>query len=99
MDEQEIRLRIRAVVTEMAPLQGEAVLPSARLVADLGFDSLGVMQCLGAVEQELELPDTGERGLEVETIEDMETLMVTALRELQADFCTTSGACRIPSDA
>jgi acyl carrier protein len=80
MDEQGVREKVREVVAEMAPFSDTAVCPTSRLIADLGFDSLGLLECLGAIEQEFNLPDTDEGGISVETVSDIEELTVGALR-------------------
>jgi acyl carrier protein len=79
MDEQGVRERVREVVAEMAPFSDAAVAATSALVVDLGFDSLGVLECLGAIEHEFNLPDTDEGGISVETVADIEELTLVAL--------------------
>lgn len=80
MSQQEVRSKVREVVAEMAPIQPVAAAPTALLVADLGFDSLGVLECVTALEQEFGLPETAESDFAVETIADLEQLILDALR-------------------
>lgn len=80
MNEQSVRERVRAAIAEMAPFQDAQVGPMSSLVVDLGYDSLGLLECLGAVEQEFDLPDTDEGGISVETVADIEELTLDALR-------------------
>ncbi len=80
MHEQSVRETVRAVVAEMAPFQDGDVGPTSRLVVDLGYDSLGLLECLGAIEQEFNLPDTDEGGISIETVADLQELTLDALR-------------------
>lgn len=79
MNEQAVREKVREVVGEMAPFQEERVLSSSLLV-DLGYDSLGFLECICAIEQEFELGDIEEGDMAVDTVEDIEQLVLTALR-------------------
>jgi acyl carrier protein len=83
MNEQEVRSKVREVVGEMAPLHPLDPSPSAQLVADLGFDSLGILECITALEQEFGLPETAESDFAVETIEDLGKLILAGLRAQQ----------------
>jgi acyl carrier protein len=79
MGDEAIREKVREIVGELAPLKGQPVTSSARLVVDLGFDSLGLLECIGAIEQEFGLPDIDESELAVETLGEVEQLVVNAL--------------------
>ena len=76
MDEREIRRRTRAVVKEMAPLQEEEVTASSSLVVDLGYDSLGLVELLVALERELGMSAEERDEIVVETVSDVEARVV-----------------------
>ena len=76
MDEREIRRRTRGVVGEMAPLQEEEVTAFSSLVVDLGYDSLGLVELLVALEREFGMPAQEGDELGVETVADVEARVV-----------------------
>ena len=47
---------ILKIVAEISPLSATDVRPDSELVAELGFDSLGLLELLVAVEDALKLP-------------------------------------------
>jgi acyl carrier protein len=59
---------------------GSPVSPGSHLVADLGIDSLGVMEIMGAIEERfaLKIPDDALRDLE--TVADVAAAIQTRLR-------------------
>lgn len=50
---------MRAVIDEIAPFDNSQLSSESTLVADLGFDSLGIFECVVAIEDALGLRDTG----------------------------------------
>lgn len=79
MDERDIRRRTRDVVREMAPLREEKASASSSLIADLGYDSLGLVELLVALEQEFGMSVEEEYELGVETVADVEERVVELL--------------------
>lgn len=79
MDERDIRRRTRAVVREMAPLRGEEVSASSSLVVDLGYDSLGLVELLVALEREFGMPAEEGDEFGVETVGEVEERVVELL--------------------
>jgi acyl carrier protein len=75
-----------SVTTELIQLFGQHAQPgtpvtgASHLVADLGIDSLGVMEILGAIEDkfDLKIPDDALR--DVETVADVATAIQKRLR-------------------
>jgi acyl carrier protein len=80
--EKAIRRRgdVLAVVRELAPHAGVAeITPETVLVAELGFDSLGMLELIAALEEEFELPSLESEALaEVERVSDLERLVAEA---------------------
>jgi acyl carrier protein len=81
MGDDAVREKVREIVGDLAPLKGQPLATTSRLVVDLGFDSLGLLECIGAIEQEFGLPDIDESELAVETLGDVEQLVVDALAQ------------------
>jgi acyl carrier protein len=79
--ESELRGRVRQVVETIAPIQGIPVKPESRFLEDLGYDSLGLVELVLALEGELGLPEIdGELGwMEIERVSEVEELVVAAL--------------------
>jgi acyl carrier protein len=81
--ESELREQVRRVVATIAPIKGILVEPSSRFVEDLGYDSLGIVELVLALEQELGLPEFGEEalgmGIGIELVADLEKLVVAVL--------------------
>jgi acyl carrier protein len=78
--EQVLRERVREVVAAVAPIQAGPVNSSSRFVDDLGYDSLGLVELLIMLEQELGLPEIDERvGVGIESVADLEDLVVAAI--------------------
>jgi acyl carrier protein len=72
--EDEIRDFIRAVVIELAPELNEGPLEHARLVEDLGYHSLALLELAYTLEDEFDLPsvdpDTAPRIYTIGELED-----------------------------
>lgn len=79
--EGELREHVRRVVAMVAPIKGIPVEPGSRFVEDLGYDSLGLVELVLALEQELLLPEVGEEsaGTGIELVADLEELVVAVL--------------------
>jgi acyl carrier protein len=69
---------VRDLVVEMSPLGVTEVTPDTSLVAELGFDSLGLVELLVVIEDRLDLPPLEELALfGIERVADLE-LIATA---------------------
>jgi acyl carrier protein len=74
------RERVREIVVELAPDPPAAVTTCSRLAADLGYDSLALLELAAALEDELELPTvSADDATGVETLGDVEELVVREL--------------------
>jgi acyl carrier protein len=84
MIEEQIQDRVRAVVLSEAPIKDRMLDGSqtVHLIADLGFDSLGLLELITRLEVEFGLEDVGaERAAAVETLGEAETLVLEMLKE------------------
>jgi acyl carrier protein len=64
---------VRELIVEMSPLGVTEVTPDTMLVAELGFDSLGLVELLVVIEARLDLPPLEEQGLiGIERVADVE---------------------------
>ncbi|MFB9904332.1 acyl carrier protein [Allokutzneria oryzae] len=67
---------VARVVAAMAPNQGVAVTAESRLTADLGYDSLRLMELTMALEKHFGLPPVDfERAATVTTVADVTRLV------------------------
>ena len=70
---------VRELIAEMAPLGDTEVTPDTELVAELGFDSLGLVELLVVIEDRLDLPPLEEQALfELERVSDLERIATEA---------------------
>jgi acyl carrier protein len=66
---------VRDLVVEMSPLGVTEVTPDTTLVAELGFDSLGLVELLVVIEDRLGLPPLEEQALfGIERVADLELI-------------------------
>jgi acyl carrier protein len=87
MNEADIRGRVRELAIEMAPLEAAVVVGSGstRLADDLQYDSLALIELAVVLEREFQLgPIAEEQAMEVETVGQIEDLVLRALRQEQA---------------
>jgi acyl carrier protein len=76
------RERVRALVVELAPVTPAAVTATSRLVADLGYDSLGLLELAAALEGDMALAAlSADDATGVETVADVQELVVRLLRD------------------
>jgi acyl carrier protein len=76
------RGRVRAIVVELAPVTPAAVTATSRLVADFGYDSLGLLELAAALEDDMTLPAmSADDATGVETLADVQELVVSLLRD------------------
>ena len=75
---------MRAIVVGVAPAQQAEVRPDSRLVDDLEYQSLALLELAFALEEEYGLPPIdGAIAAQIHTVSDIENLVLTALRERQ----------------
>jgi acyl carrier protein len=75
-----VRERVRAIIVELAPIRPAAVTASTRLIADLGYDSLGLLELAAALEHDLGLPEiSAEDATSVQTLGHAQDLVVRLL--------------------
>lgn len=80
MSEEAVRERVRGLAHDMAPIKPAELTSASRLMADLGYDSLGLLELAGLLEQELELPAFSEDdAMGIETVGDLEQLVLRTL--------------------
>lgn len=74
------------IVAELSPLGVTDVTPDTRLVAELGFDSLGLVELMVALEDALEIPPIGTEILgSLERVEDLERVVREAESQTSPD--------------
>lgn len=83
-DERAIRDRVRAMVRDMAGVRPPSVDGSADLRAELGYDSLGLLELAGALEEEFALSMPDDDVEYVETVADVEGLVLDLLARAEA---------------
>ncbi|NGN67985.1 acyl carrier protein [Streptomyces sp. A7024] len=78
MDSTTLRETVRTIVGEMSPLGNRAAHPADRLVEDLGYDSLAVIELSIRIEQDFALrltPTESATTPDVKTVADIETFV------------------------
>jgi acyl carrier protein len=79
MVETSVRERVRAIVLEMAPLLGTAAERASLMRADLGYDSLALLELADALDHEFGMAAADEDDGDVETVSDVEALVLAKL--------------------
>jgi acyl carrier protein len=70
---------IRELIVEMSPLGVTEVTPDTTLTAELGFDSLGLVELLVVIEDRLDLPPLEEQALiGIDRVADLERIATEA---------------------
>lgn len=84
--EAEVRTLIRELVAELAPGgDGEPGSPGARLVDDLGYHSLALLELAFTIEDEFGLEPIDEQTAQtIVTVDDVEAFVVQRLQERAA---------------
>jgi acyl carrier protein len=81
MSSDEIRLRIKEAISEIAGIAIERIPDDARFIEDLGLDSLAIIESLVVVEHDLRLqPSDGDSEVKVHCVEDAVQLVQVQLR-------------------
>lgn len=71
--------RARALIVELAPMPPAEVTAESELVDDLGYDSLGLIELVVALEQEFGMQIGEEQAAGVATVGDAEELLASLL--------------------
>jgi acyl carrier protein len=80
MSVDEIRLRIKEAVSEIAGIAIDRIPDDARFIEDLGLDSLSIIESLVVVEHEFHLqPEQEDIEVKVRSIEDAVQLVHSEL--------------------
>ncbi len=80
--DEEARALVGAIVSDLSPTKAEPVL-GARLVDDLGYHSLALLELAFALEDEFNLPTIDEAtARSIITVADVERHVLTTLRAL-----------------
>ena|SRR5258708_872953 len=79
--EGDLRKAVRSVILEIAPNANLQPLDSARLVDDLGYHSLALLELAFALEDEFDLPPIDEpTARKIVTLKDVESHVVKEFR-------------------
>ncbi|MFD0689919.1 acyl carrier protein [Actinomadura fibrosa] len=82
MSREDIARRVRDLVGDLVPAGARRVGPADRLVEDLGFDSVAVLELALALEVEFDLQEIDEaRTVDLATVGDIEALIAKAVSE------------------
>jgi acyl carrier protein len=82
--DEEVRALVREAVASLAPARPAAVEGGQRIVEDLGYNSLTVLELVFALEEELDasLMEDGAAGF-ITTVDDIERYILGRYREQQ----------------
>lgn len=79
LSERLVRERVTAIVAGVAPLETAELSGESLLVADLGYDSLALWELLAALDRDFGFTIAPD-GEEIETVADVEALVLESLR-------------------
>ena len=83
VDQKEIRAKVRTIIGQVAPTPKAAPAPTDRLVDDLGYNSLALMDLAVALEKEFALTSLSEdAAASIGTVEDVEDIVVNLIEEV-----------------
>lgn len=77
----EVRRRIRAIILDLAPEKGGEEVENPRLLEDLSYHSLAMVELAFALEDEFELPPMNEESVNenIRTASDIEDYVLTLM--------------------
>jgi acyl carrier protein len=85
VEDDQVRARVRAIVADLAPAKEPEVRPDSRLIDDLEYQSLALLELAFALEEEYSLPPIDEAiASQIRTVTDIEGYILMELRERQA---------------
>jgi acyl carrier protein len=71
--------RVTEVVVSLCPIDAPLLTDDLLLTGDLGFDSLGLLELVSALEVEFDLTEVPEEeALEIETVGDLRALLAAS---------------------
>jgi acyl carrier protein len=79
----EVRARVRAIITELAPEKNPPAVENPRMLEDLAYHSLAMVELAFALEDEFELPPMDDESVNenIRTVSDVEDYVVSLVRE------------------
>lgn len=81
MDEQDTRRRVRELIADSCPRGASAVDSADTLVADLGYDSLALIELFFQLETEFQVGELdSEKAVDMVTVADIEEFVLTIMR-------------------
>jgi acyl carrier protein len=82
MEDNTVRVEVRKLIAQLAPVQGVEISPALELGVDLGFESLRLMELATALEDRFELAEiTEDDAAEADTVGEVEELVVRLVHE------------------
>ena len=84
--------RLRALVAEILEIDPSRVEPTSRLREDLGMDSLGSLELLSSIGEQLKLYIEMEDALDIVTFADACAFVERCVRERDAESAVHAGA-------
>jgi acyl carrier protein len=70
------RIRVRQILAEMSPLRPSEARPTDRIMEDLGYDSMAIVELALVLESEFDLEQIDEeRAIDLVTVGDVEELV------------------------
>lgn len=89
--EDEVRQLLRNLVFELAPGEVDTTIADPRLVEDLGYHSLALLEMAFTIEDEFDLePIDEETAQGIHTVRDVEEFVVGKLRERASSVSTVA---------
>lgn len=81
-EESDEHVQVRAIIRELAPVQDVELLPTSRLVDDLGYHSLALLELAFTLEDEFDLdPLDEETARKIVTVQDVADLVNRSISE------------------
>jgi acyl carrier protein len=81
--EESLRARMRKLVAEIREIDGSLVEPTSRLREDLGMDSLGSLELLSSISEQMNVHVDIEDAMGLVTFEDACAFVERCIREQQ----------------
>jgi acyl carrier protein len=84
IEEDQVRARIRDLVANLSPAEAPEIMPDSRLVNDLEYQSLALLELAFALEEEYDLPPIDEAiASQIVMVSDIEEYVLSQLKERQ----------------
>ena len=79
--EEDVRAEVREIVVELTPGEGVEATDDSRLIEDLEFHSLALLELAFTLEDRFDLePIEQERAQQIQTVRDLSDLVIEELR-------------------